>query len=61
MHSRLSTLLGKFSLENRLDDGNGCVSGVSSETWERVQKIIDTERVRTKAYLDEAIGEVNKR
>lgn len=61
MHSRLATLLGKFSLGDRLDDGYGCVSGISSEIWERVQRIIDTERVRTKAYLAGAIDEVNRR
>lgn len=51
MHSRLATLLGKFGLEDRLDDGCTMHGSIDEERWEQVHRIIATERRRTKEYL----------
>ena len=55
MHSRLETLLGRFGLEDRLDDGAACADSISAEKWELTQGIISCERERTKAYLKQAL------
>ena len=55
MHSRLETLLGKFMLEDRLDDGTVHPGSIGTEKWEEIRKIIDIERERTVTYLRQVL------
>ncbi len=54
MHSRLETLLGRFMLEDRLDNGVSQPGRIGLEKWEAIQEIIDAERERTVTYLRQA-------
>lgn len=55
MHSRLATLLGKFNLEDRLDDGRTEPTGIGTEKWCRVHQILSVEKMNTREYLSKAI------
>lgn len=55
MHSRLATLLRKFALEDRLDDGDAPCDAISENTWTQAQMTIEAERERTEAYLKHAL------
>lgn len=55
MHSRLATLLQKFGLTDRLDNGANEVRHIPAEKWMQVGEILETERNRTRAYLKNAL------
>lgn len=55
MHSRLSTLLGKFGLENRLTGESGVIVPLEDEKWEQIEQILAAEREKTKNYLKTAL------
>lgn len=55
MHSRLDTLLGKFMLEDRLDDGVTHPGSISMKKWAEIQTIINCERERIRTYLKEIL------
>lgn len=56
MHSRLANLLGKFGLEDRLDDGGSAPGPVADEKWAQVGETILQERQRTRTYLKKALN-----
>lgn len=56
MHSRISNLLSKFELEDRLVGGACTLKPIEAERWDQIHKIIAAERQRTRDYLENAIG-----
>ena len=55
MHSRLTTLLGKLGLKDRMDDGEALPEQIPIEKWNEVHRIIESERQKTKSYIDKAV------
>lgn len=55
MHSRLATLLGKFDLEDRLDDGITDPIDIESGKWARIHQILAVEKMNIREYLSKAI------
>lgn len=53
MNSRIETLFKKFDLNDRLFDSS--IEDVSDSQWKMIDAILETERIKTKRYIKEAM------
>lgn len=56
MHSRLTTLLQKFGLTDRLINDTSALTPVPQTTWEHISYVLAQEQEKTKVYLKNAIA-----
>lgn len=54
MNSRIETLLEKFNLKDRVYDGK--ISLVSKQKWAAVENILESEKVKAKKYIQNALN-----